>query len=197
MYAFFDSHHETCGVEPICRVLQISPSGYYKHRLRTSDPRRRSARAQRDDTLAAEVQRGYRENHEDHGPPKVWRQLRCEGTPVARCTVDRLMRAAGLQGVVRGRRVRTTRPTEPVCERPLDLVQRQFQAERPIQLWIADFTYVATWRGFDDVEYATLEWVAWFNRQRLLEPLGYLPPAEYEEQFYRAQTGQPAVGALN
>lgn len=302
MYAFIDAHRAAYGVEPICRVLEIAPSGYYEHRARAADPARRPARAQRDETLREDVRRVWTMNHEVYGVRKVWRQLRREGTPVARCTVERLMGADGLRGAVRGRRVRTTTP-EPASERPRDLVQRQFTAERPNQLWLADFTYVATWRGFvyvafvidafsrrivgwrahttmrtdlvldaleqalcdretdgqlvhhsdrgsqyvsmryterlaaagvapsvgsvgdaydnalaesviglfktevihrrgpwrgfDDVEYATLEWVAWFNTQRLLEPLGYLPPAEFEEQFYRAQAAHTAVGALN
>ncbi|GJG89817.1 transposase [Gemmatimonadetes bacterium T265] len=308
MYAFVDAHRTTYGVEPICRVLQIAPSGYYQHRNRHADPGRRCARAQRDDRLREDIRRVYRANHEVYGVRKVWQQLRREGERVARCTVARLMRADGLRGVVRGGRVRTTRPAEDPATAPQDLVQRQFTAERPNQLWLADFTYasgvpVATWRGFvyvafvldafsrrivgwrarttmrtelvldaleqalhdretdgrlvhhsdrgsqyvsmrysdrlaiagvapsvgsvgdaydnalaesviglfkaevihrrgpwrgfDDVEYATLAWVAWFNQRRLLAPLGYLPPAEYEEQFYRAQAAQPALVALN
>lgn len=303
MYAFIDAHRAAYGVEPICRVLQIAPSGYYTHRQRLTDPTRRSARAQRDETLRATIRQRWREHHEVYGVRKVWRQLRREGTPVARCTVERLMRAEGLRGVVRGGRMRTTQPADDRGAVAQDLVQRQFTAERPNQLWVADFTYVATWRGFvyvafvidvfsrrivgwrahttmrtdlvldaleqalhdresegqlvvhsdrgsqyvamrytdrlaeagaapsvgsvgdaydnalaesviglfktevihrrgpwrgfDDVEYATLEWVAWFNTQRLLAPLGYVPPAEYEEQFYRAQATPPVVGALN
>lgn len=267
-----------------------------------ADPTRRSARAQRDATLRAEIQRVWRDHHEVYGVRKVWQQLRREGEHIARCTVARLMRAEGLKGVVRGRRGRTTQPADAASEQPRDLVQRQFTAERPNQRWVADFTYVATWRGFvyvafvidvfsrrivgwrahttmrtdlvldaleqalhdretdgglvvhsdrgsqyvamryterlaaagaapsvgsagdaydalaesviglfktevihrrgpwrgfDDVEYATLEWVAWFNQQRLLGPLGYLPPAEFEEQFYRAQAAQTALVALN
>lgn len=303
MYAFIDAHRASHGVEPICQLLGIAPSGYYKHRARTSDATCRSARAQRDVALLGEIVRVYRQHHEVYGARKVWHQLRREGIAVARCTVERLMRRAGLQGVGRGATVRTTRPAERDGAISPDLVQRQFTAERPNQLWVADFTYVTTWRGFvyvafvidvfsrrivgwrahttmrtelvldaleqalhdreldgrlvvhsdrgaqyiamryterlaeagaapslgsvgdaydnalaesviglfktevirrrgpwrgfDDVEYATLEWVAWFNQQRLLEPLGYLPPAEYEEQFYRAQTTPAAVGALN
>jgi putative transposase len=303
MYAFLDAHRAEYGVEPICRVLQIAPSGYYAHQARRADPTRRSARAQRDERLRAQIRRVWRDHHEVYGVRKVWQQLRREGERVARCTAARLMRELGLRGVVRGGRVRTTRPTEDPAAVPQDLVQRRFTAERPNQLWLADFTYVATWRGFvyvafvidafsrrivgwrahttmrtdlvldaleqalhdretdgqlvhhsdrgsqyvsmryterlaaagvapsvgsvgdaydnalaesviglfktevihrrgpwrsfDDVEYATLEWVAWFNQRRLLEPLGYLPPAEYEEQFYRAQAAQPALAALN
>jgi transposase InsO family protein len=302
MYQFIDQHRAAYGVEPICRVLQIAPSGYYEHKAREADPTRRPARAQRDEVLRGEVRRVHQANRSVYGARKVWRQLRREQVPAARCTIERLMRADGLRGVVRGRRARTTTP-DVAAARPLDLVQRQFTAERPNQLWVADFTYVATWRGFvyvafvidvfsrrivgwrahttmrsdlvldaleqalhdretdgalihhsdrgvqylsmryserladagiapsvgsrgdsydnalaesviglykaevihrdgpwrgfDDVEYATLEWVAWFNSQRLLEPLGYLPPAEYEAQYHRARTAHAAVGALN
>jgi transposase InsO family protein len=302
MYAFVDAERATYGVEPICRVLEIAPSSYYAHKQAEADPERRSARRQRDAALAARIEIVYRANFEVYGVRKVWRQLRADGAVVARCTVARLMRAAGLQGVVRGGRVRATRRAEDPTTAPQDLVQRQFAAERPNQLWLADFTYVATWRGFvyvafvidafsrrivgwrahttmrtdlvldaleqalcdretdgqlvhhsdrgsqyvsmryterlaaagvapsvgsvgdaydnalaesviglykaelihrrgpwrgfDDVEYATLEWVAWFNQQRLLEPLGYLPPAMFEEQFYRAQIAHVAAVAL-
>jgi transposase InsO family protein len=302
MYQFIDAHRDAYGVEPICRILAIAPSGYYEHKAREADPSRRPARAQRDAQLRGEIQRVWATNRRVYGARKVWRQLRREQVPVARCTIERLMRADGLRGVVRGRRVRTTTP-DTAAERPLDLVQRQFTAERPNQLWVADFTYVATWRGFvyvafvidvfsrrivgwrahttmrsalvldaleqalhdretddalihhsdrgvqylsmryterlaeagiapsvgsrgdsydnalaesviglykaevihrdgpwrglDDVEYATLEWVAWFNSQRLLEPLGYLPPAEYEAQYHRTHTAHAGVSALN
>lgn len=312
MYAFIDAHRTAYGVEPICHLLGIAPSGYYKHRARVADPARRSARAQRDAVRLGDIGRVYEQHHEVYGARKVWHQLRREGIAVARCTVERLMRAAGLQGVGRGATVRTTRPADRESATSPDLVQRQFAAERPNQLWVADFTYVATWRGFvcvacvidvfsrrivggrahtrmqtdlvldaleqalhdreldgrlvvhsdrgsqyvamryterladagaapslgsvgdaydnalaesviglfktevihrrgpwrgfDDVEYATLEWVAWFNQQRLLAPLGYVPPAEFEEQYYRqqqdehvdvAQTTPTMAGALN
>ena len=305
MYAFVDAERATYGVEPICRVLQIAPSSYYAHQQAAADASRRSARRQRDEALTAKIDTVYRANYEVYGARKVWHQLRQDGEPVARCTVERLMRAAGLEGVVRGGRVRTTRPAEDSTPVSPDLVQRQFTAERPNQLWLADFTYVATWRGFvyvafvidafsrrivgwrahttmqtdlvldaleqalcdretdggasplvhhsdrgsqyvsmryterlaaagvapsvgsvgdaydnalaesviglfktevihrrgpwrgfDDVEYATLEWVAWFNTQPLLEPLGYLPPAVYEEQFHRAGAAHAAAVAL-
>ena len=148
MYAFVDAHRAAYGVEPICRVLQIAPSGYYAHHARRSDPARRSARTKRDEALRGEVGRVWRDHHEVYGVRKVWQQLHREGERVARCTVARLMRELGLVGVVRGRRVRTTQPAEAASARPRDLVQRQFSAERPNQLWVADFTYVATWRGF-------------------------------------------------
>jgi hypothetical protein len=138
MYAFIDAHRVAYGVEPICRVLQIAPSGYYRHRARTTDPTRRSARAQRDETLGGEIRRVHRDNHEVYGARKVWHQLRRDGTVVARCTVERLMRAVGLRGVVRGTGVRTTRPAESPATVSQDLVQRQFSAARPNQLWVAE-----------------------------------------------------------
>jgi transposase InsO family protein len=301
MVAFIDAHRGSYGVEPICAVLPIAPSTYYEQKARQADPTRRPARAQRDAQLRPEIARVWQTNRRVYGARKVWRQLQREAIPVARCTVARLMRALGLRGVVRGRRVRTTVP-DALAERPQDLVRRQFTATRPNQLWVADFTYVATWRGvvyvafvidvcsrrivgwraatsmrsdlaldaleqalydretdatlvhhrdrgaqylsiryterlaaagiepsvgrrgdaydnalaetvigryktevirrdgpwrgFDDVEFATLTWVAWYNTERLLEPLGYLPPAEYEEQFHQSQTAQAAVPGL-
>jgi transposase InsO family protein len=299
MVSFIDDHRGEYGVEPICEVLPIAPSTYYAHRARTTDRALRPERAKRDESLAVEIQRVWRANRSIYGARKVWRQLKREGFQVARCTVERLMRKAGLEGVVRGKRVRTTIPADLSSERPLDLVQRVFRAERPNQLWVADFTYVATWRGMvyvafvidafsrrivgwrasssmrtdlaldaleqalhdretderlvhhsdrgsqylsiryterlaeagveasvgsrgdaydnamaesviglfktevirhagpwrgiDDVEFATLEWVHWFNNERLLEPLGYLPPAEYEKQFAFLQAAPAAA----
>lgn len=302
MVAFIDDHRGTYGVEPICAVLPIAPSTYYAAKARRAAPALRSARAQSDDALRPEIQRVWDENRHVYGAKKVWKQLKREGFAVARCTVARLMREMGLRGVTRGRRVRTTVPAD-VAERPLDLVERDFTAERPDQLWVSDLTYVATWRGFvyvafvvdvfsrrivgwrvsnslrsdlaldaleqaicersaggdrlvhhsdrgaqylsiryterlaeagiepsvgsrgdsydnalaetviglfkteevhrngpwrglEDVELATLEWVWWYNERRLMEPLGYLPPAEYEDAFYRrleAQATEPAL----
>jgi len=301
MVRFIDAHREAYGVEPICRVVGIAPSTYYEHQARAHDPARLPVRAQRDATLRPEITRVWEATRRRYGAKKVWKELRREGRTVARCTVARLYHAMGLRGVLRGRRVRTTVP-EPLAHRPQDLVQRNFTATRPNQLWVSDLTYVATWRGFvyvafvtdafsrrivgwratttlrtdlaldaleqalydrdldgplthhsdrgsqylairytdrlleagiessvgsrgdaydnalaetinglyktevihhlgpwrglEDVEYATLEWVAWYNSQRLMEPLGYLPPAEYEEQYHRAQAIEPA-GVLN
>src|SRR5690606_9469973 len=129
-------------------VLPIAPSTYYAHKARQRDPALRSARAQRDEVLREEIRRVWKDNLEVYGRRKVWRQLKREGRAVARCTVERLMRELGLQGAVRGgRKARTTIPREP-AERPLDLVERDFTAERPNQLWVSDLTYVATWKGF-------------------------------------------------
>jgi putative transposase len=294
MVAFIDAHRAEHGVESICEELQIAPSTYYEHRVRQADPQRSPPRVQRDRALVPEIRRVYEENFNVYGARKVWRQLGREDFIVARCTVERLMRALGLQGVVRGRKCRTT-IAEDSAERPLDHVKRQFQASRPNELWVADFTYVATWAGFvyvafvidvfarriigwrvarsmhaelvldaleqalwsrsgvhgvvhhsdrgsqylsiryserlteagaqpsvgsvgdsydnalaetiiglykaevihrrgpwrhlEAVEYATLEWVDWFNHRRLLEPIGNVPPAEFEASYHQS-TGQ-------
>jgi putative transposase len=298
MVAFIDDHREAYGVEPICAMLPIAPSTYYEQKARQRDPTRLPARAHRDAALRPEITRVWQATRRRYGAKKVWKQLIREHIPVARCTVVRLYRDLGLRGVVRGRRVRTTIP-EASAARSLDLVQRNFTATRPNQLWVSDFTYVATWRGFvyvafvidvfarrivgwrastsmrsdlaldaleqalydretdgglihhsdhgvqylairytdrladagiepsvgsrgdaydnalaetiiglfkaeviyhlgpwkglEEVEFATLEWVAWYNSQRLMEPLGYVPPAEYEEQFHRAQVDSPTL----
>jgi len=292
MVGFIEAHRDVYGVEPICRVLPIAPSTYHLHRQRQLDPTLRPARAQRDDDLRAAIQRVWDENHQVYGPRKVWRELRRQGVQVAHCTVRRLMKAMGLAGVVRGRAWVTTTHAAPDGDRSPDLVERNFTATRPNQLWVSDFTYVATWRGFvyvafvidvfarrivgwrvsaslrtdfvldaleqaihdrrgdtltdlvhhsdrgtqylsmrytdrlaeagiapsvgsrgdsydnalaesviglfkteviqrkgpwrhlEAVEFATLVWVDWFNHRRLLEPIGYVPPAEYEAEYY-------------
>jgi transposase InsO family protein len=147
MVRFITDHREQYGVEPICAVLPIAPSTYHRHRAGQIDPARRSARAQRDDVLRIEIQRVYDEHHQVYGPRKVWKQLRRERIRAARCTVGRVMRSMGLAGVVRGRAwITTTHAGDG--GRPADLVDRQFIATRPNQLWVSDFTYVATWSGF-------------------------------------------------
>ena len=304
MVTFIDDHRSEYGVEPICQVLPIAPSTYYTHKARETDPALRSARARRDEKLCVEIQRVWQANFQVYGVRKVWRQLKREGFAVARCTVARLMRELGLRGAIRGRRLKTTIPAD-VSEQPLDLVERDFSAERPNQLWVSDLTYVATWRGFvyvafvidafsrrivgwrvsnslksdlaldaleqaiydreeaardrlvhhsdrgvqylsiryterlaeagiepsvgsrgdsydnalaesvvglfktevirrrgpwrslEDVEFAVLEWVWWFNHHRLLEPIGYLPPTEYEEVFYSRREAQALDAVLN
>jgi transposase InsO family protein len=292
MVRFIDDHRETYGVEPICAVLPIAPSTYFLRKAQQQDAAKRSARARRDDELRALIQRVHAEHFGVYGPRKVWRQLRREGHDVARCTVERLMRTMGLAGAVRGRAWKMTTQSEPALDRPTDLVDRSFVATRPNQLWVADFTYVATWAGFvyvafvidvfarrivgwrvsssmrtdfvldaleqaiwarggdmpaglvhhsdrgaqylsmrysdrlaeagmapsvgsrgdaydnalaesviglfkteviqrlgpwrnhETVEVATLTWVDWFNTRRLLEPIGYVPPAEFEARYY-------------
>jgi putative transposase len=290
MVAFIDAHRDEYGVEPICEQLPIAPSTYYEMKARQADPARLPARTRRDGELKAEIGRVHAANFGVYGARKVWRQLGREDITAARCTVERLMRSLGLRGVVRGRRCRTT-IADDSAQRPLDRVQRVFRAGRPDELWVADFTYVATWGGFvyaafvidvfarriigwrvarsmradlvldaleqalwargeargvihhsdrgsqylsiryterlaeagvepsvgsvgdsydnamaesiiglyktelieqrgpwrslDAVEYATLAWVHWFNHQRLLEPIGNVPPAEFEAEYHR------------
>ncbi|RKZ12972.1 IS3 family transposase [bacterium] len=297
MVSFIDDHRTEYGVEPICRVLPIAPSTYYAFRACEVDPTLRSKRALRDDDLRVGIQRVYDENRQVYGAPKIWRQLLREGIEVARCTVERLMREMGLQGRRRGKRVRTT-TADDSGQRPPDLVDRKFEAQRPDQLWVADFTYVSTWCGFvfvafiidvfsrrivgwrmsssmtsdfvldaleqavqarrpgeglihhsdqgsqytsiryserldeagikpsvgsvadsydnalaetinglfkaeviwplgpwkhgERVEFETLKWVEWSNNRRLLSSIGWMPPAEFEEAYWRSQAAEPA-----
>jgi putative transposase len=288
---FIAEHRGRWGIEPICRALQVAPSSYY---ARIGRPP--SGRQRRDDGLKVDIRRVWEEHRRVYGADKVWAQLRREGTPIARCTVERLMRALGLRGVVRGKAgVRTTIADE-ADSRPLDLVGRQFRAPAPNRLWVADLTYVKThggwvyvafvvdvcsrfvvgwqasrslrtdlaldalemalwrrraislkglvhhsdrgsqylairyterlaqagavasvgsrgdsydnalaesfnglykaelirhdgpWRGLEDLEYATLEYVDWFNHRRLHGELGMVTPAEFEAAYNR----QPA-----
>ncbi|EFB9872234.1 IS3 family transposase, partial [Escherichia coli] len=141
-----DKLREQYGVGPLCSELHIAPSTYYHCQQQRHHPDKRSARAQRDNWLKKEIQRVYDENHKVYGVRKVWRQLLREGIRVARCTVARLMAVMGLAGVLRGKKVRTTISRKAVAAG--DRVNRQFVAERPDQLWVADFTYVSTWQGF-------------------------------------------------
>jgi putative transposase len=282
--------------------LRIAPSGYRRHAAQLRDPSKRCARAKRDEALQPEIKRVWQANMQVYGVPKVWKQMNREGFAVARCTVGRLMKLQGLRGAVRGKRVRTTIP-DSAAPRPLDRVNRQFQAARPNQLWVSDFTYVSTWQGWlyvafvidvfarrivgwrvsssmttdfvldaleqalyarqpggdgalihhsdrgsqyvsiryserlaeagiepsvgsrgdsydnalaetinglyktelihrrtwktrESVEIATLEWVAWYNHHRLMEPLGYIPPAEAEANYYGQLRNAADVPAL-
>ena len=147
MVSFADECREAYGVESICRMLPIAPSTYYEQKARQKDPARLPARAKRDQELREEIRRVRRENFDVYGVRKVWRQLCREGSQVARCTVARLMREMGLQGAVRGRRFKTTKPDSNGA-RPIDLVEHDFNATRPNELWVSDLTYIATWRGF-------------------------------------------------
>ena len=308
MVSFIDQHRDTFGVEPICAVLPIAPSTYFLRKVQQADVTKRSARARRDDELRREIQRVWDDHEQVYGPQKVWKQLGRERIRAARCTVERLMRGLGLRGTVRGRAWKVTTQSDSAAARPADLVDRQFVATRPNQLWVSDFTYVATWRGFvyvafvidvfarrivgwrvssslrtdfvldaleqaiyerrgaggadlvhhsdrgtqylsmryterlaeagiapsvgsrgdsydnalaesiiglfkteviqlkgpwrhlEAVEFATLRWVDFFNNRRLLEPIGYLPPAEFEAQYYellqRDSITNPHAGAL-
>ena len=165
MKGFIATHRTTQAVEPICKVLQIAPLSYYsRHAARQRDPQRRGARAQRDDVLMLQIEQAWQTNTKVFDADKVWRQQARQGTAVARCTVQRLMRRQGLRGVmrsvmrgvmrgvvrgkvVRGKVVRTTiSDNKAVC--PLGKVNRQFRAERPNQLWVSDFTCVSTWQGW-------------------------------------------------
>ncbi|WP_409125015.1 IS3 family transposase [Shigella boydii] len=146
MMPLLDKLREQYGGGPLCSELHIAPSTYYHCQQQRHHPDKRSARAQRDDWLKKEIQRVYDENHKVYGVRKVWRQLLREGIRVARCTVARLMAVMGLAGVLRGKKVRTTISRKAVAAG--DRVNRQFVAERPDQLWVADFTYVSTWQGF-------------------------------------------------
>jgi transposase InsO family protein len=302
MIDFIEEHRNAYGVEPICRVLPIAPSSYYAHQARRLDLELRPERSKRDDALRIEIQRVFNENFAVYGVDKVWRQLLREGIAVARCTVERLMRQMGLKGAVRGRAFKVTTVADEAAKRVPDLVQRNFRATRPNQLWVADLTYVATWTGFvyvafvidvfarlivgwrvssslksdiaidaleqaiharsvegelvhhsdhgaqylsiryterlaeegiecsvgtvgdsfdnalaetviglfktevirsrgpwrniESVELATLNWVAWFNKRRILGPIGYVSPMEYEEEYYRRQRSLAMVAGL-
>jgi transposase InsO family protein len=301
MISFIDEHRGVFGVEPICRLLPIAPSTYYENVAKRLDVDRLSVRARSDISLKIEIRRVFEQNFRVYGVRKVWRQLQREGFDAARCTVARLMRVMGLQGIIRGKPIRTT-ISDKAAPCPLDRVNRHFCAPAPNMLWLSDFTYVATWQGFvyvafvidafarrivgwrasrsahagfvldaldqalhdrrpihrgglvhhsdrgsqyvsiryserlaeagiepsvgsvgdsydnalaetinglykaevihrrgpwrnfEAVEFATLEWVDWFNNRRLLEPIGNIPPAEAEEHYY-ARLDAPAMAA--
>lgn len=147
MVGFIDAHRDAHGVEPICSVLPIAPSTYYEHLAKRADPARLSDRARQDEALRSEILRVFEENWRVYGVRKVWRQLGREGFDVARCTVARLMKSMSIEGIIRGKPHRTTIPDKKApC--PLDKVNRQFRVPAPNMLWVSDFTYVATWKGF-------------------------------------------------
>src|SRR5215211_4441394 len=141
MTRYIDTYRDRFGVEPICRALQVAPSSYYAARCRPL-----SARASSDAELAPKILKVFNDNYQVYGARKLWRQLRREGELVGRDRVARLMRTLGIAGAVRGKPRRTTIP-DPAAARAPDLVNRQFTATRPNQLWVSDFTYVATWSG--------------------------------------------------
>ena len=147
MIRFVEDHRDDHGVEPICRVLLITPATFYDHLAKRTDPSRLSDRAKRDEELKPEIERVFEENLKVYGVRKVWYQMRREGFDIARCTVARLMKDIGIEGIIRGKKPRTTIPDKALpC--PLDRVNRQFHAPAPNVLWVSDFTYVATWQGF-------------------------------------------------
>ena len=147
--AYVEAHKGSFGVEPICEVLEIAPSTYYAAKARTP-----CARAVRDAELKPEIERVYAANRHVYGPRKVWRALNREGIAISRCRTERLMRQLGLVGRSRARKRRTTIPAD-VGHRPSDLVDRQFVASAPNQLWVADITYVPTWSGFAYAAFVT------------------------------------------
>jgi len=147
MISFIDEHRSVLGVEPICRLLPIAPSTYYEVIAKRTDVGRLSARVRNDIAMKVEIRRVFNENFQVYGVRKVWRQLQREGFDIARCTVARLMRMMGLQGIIRGKPVKTT-VSDKSAPCPLDRVNRQFRAPAPNMLWLSDFTYVATWQGF-------------------------------------------------
>ena len=190
MVAFIDAEREAHGVEPICAQLPIAPSTYYAQQAQARDPAKRSARAQRDATLRDAIQRVWQANFRVYGVAKVWRQLRREGLPVARCTVARLMRALGVRGAVRGRAFTITTSAAEAAARPADLVQRTFTATRPNQLWVADLTYVATWRGFVYVAFVIDVFARRIVGWRSIRPCGRTWPwMRWSKPCTRVRTG--------
>jgi transposase InsO family protein len=145
--SFIDSHREELGIEPICRELAVAPSSYHEHAVRLADPGKRSVRARRDDEIKEQIKRVHDNSSGLYGTRKVWHQMRREGIKVAKCTVERPMRAMGLVGVRRGKTTITT-VSNPKAACPLDKVNREFKVSRPNALWVVDFTYVHTWAGF-------------------------------------------------
>jgi putative transposase len=154
MVSFISDHRAEYGVESICANLPIAPSTFYEHKAREADPNRLPDRTKRDLELCVDIQRVWEENFQVYGARKVWRQMNREDIEVARCTVERLMKHLGIEGARRGRSCRTTIP-DNAAELPADLVKRQFVADRPNQLWVADITFVATWSGFAYVAFVT------------------------------------------
>jgi len=180
MVNFIDSHRDEYGVEPICHILPIAPSTYHRHKDLVRHPEKRSKRSQRNEYLSHEIQRVWQESYRNYGAHKVWKQLHRESIPVARCTVERLMKSLGISGVRRGKRCITTIPSEQ-ADRPLDLVQRQFTADRPNQLWVADITYGApNLRRLSRMILSKLEHV-WNAFRELHDRKNWMPAFCYEE----------------
>ncbi|TSB23223.1 IS3 family transposase [Psychrobacter sp. YGAH215] len=147
MVTFIDDHKQKYGIEPICRVLPIAPSTYYRTKDLESYPEKRSFRQQHDDYYISEIKRIWQDSKCRYGVRKVWQQMKADGISVARCTVERLMREHGLQGVWRGKGKITTNSRDDQ-KRAYDLVNRNFNARQPNQLWVADFTYIKTTSGW-------------------------------------------------
>jgi transposase InsO family protein len=150
---FMEDHHDDYGIEPMCEVLRIAPSTWYTHKAEKANPRRRSNRAKADDVTNFKIRQVFEDNFGVYGVRKVWHQLNRQRENVGRDAVAPLMKAMGLQGIIRGKPVRTTiQDKKQSC--PLDHVNRIFKAERPDRLWVSDFTYVRTWQGFVYVAFA-------------------------------------------
>ena len=147
MVDFIDEHRDLYGVESICKELPIAPSTYYRTVDLNKHPEKRSERAKTDEALSETILNIWENNYRAYGYRKIWHVMRRNGVEVARCTVARLMKRLEIEGIRRGKRVKTTQPGLPgMC--PLDLVNRDFRADRPNELWVADYTYVSTWQGF-------------------------------------------------
>jgi transposase InsO family protein len=194
MVAFIDQHRARYGVESICAQLPIAPSQDYEHKAREAMPERLPPRLCRDRELLPEIHRVHTENFGVYGARKVWRQLGREGQVVARCTVERLMRAQGLRGIVRGRRCRTTIADDSAA-RPLDRFNRQFQASRPNQLWGTDFTYVAPWDGFIYVAFVVDVFARRIIGWRVASPMHTELVLDALEQALRARSGTKGVAS--
>jgi hypothetical protein len=179
MIHYIDSHRERFGVEPICKVLPIAPATYYQHKALERNPYRRSDRAKRDERLEPEIERVWEENFEVYGVKKVWRQMNREGFSVARCTVGRLMKRLGLEGVTRGPKKYWTTIADDSQARPADLVNRAFSASRPNQLWVADITFGAPslrwllWKMLSGLEHV------WNASGITLEEINWMPALRY------------------
>ena len=196
MIAFIDDHRPVHGVEPICRVLPIAPSTYREHAARRRDPARWPARARRDEILRSEIRRVWEGNFRVYGVRKLWRQLGREGIAVARGTTARLRRQMGLSGASRGQAVKTT-VGNPAAPCPRDKVNCQFQAARPNALWVADFTYVATWQGFVYVAFVIDVFARRIPRVGLCPPEDRLWLAGLAISRDRLCLGCPGTGALS
>jgi hypothetical protein len=146
MIGFIDDHRDVFGVGPICRVLGIASSTFYAHKSVEHEPASASERAKRDVLDKAAIRRVFDASRCRYGARKIWHALRREGRDIARCTVERLMKAMGIQGVVRGKKVVTTNP-DAAQPCPDDKVNREFAADFPNQLWVSDFAYVSSWQG--------------------------------------------------
>jgi len=146
MTGFIEEQRAVFGVGPICKVLPIAPSTYYARIAVECDPDRASDRAKKDVGDRKDVKRIYDASSQRYGARKVWHALRRDGKDIARCTVERLMKAMGIQGVVRGGKVITTNP-DAAQPCPDDKVNREFVAPMPNRLWVSDFTYVSSWQG--------------------------------------------------